>query len=501
MKRICRGLVVGCLLTAAVLPSPVAASPVTVRYICFDRDAELTRPDARGVVWGTPGNDVIVTSAPGVVVIGRSGADRICAFGREVYVSGGVGDDLISTGRGADLIRGGEGRDVLIGRGGDDRLVGGFGDADTLVGRAGDDRLEGGDDATDHLFGGRGADRLLGGDGAFDDDFLVGGQGPDVIDGGGGSDTASFAFSRAPVQVDLGTGTSNEDVLRSVENVDGSVFDDTIVGDHLNNRFEGDDGNDVIMGEAGGDHIDGGTGGDLLDGGESGDLLSFLDSPQGVGADLESGSATGETTDTFAAFEDLFGSAYDDELSGNEGPNSIDGSRGVDALFGRDGDDSLHSGASGDAGAGQDICFDSGGSIENCEEELHGDPAAFSTIISPTEASVVAVPQFREVFGSASVGAFGPEPKAVQVALRRLSGSGCYWWDQRHAVMQPGHCDRPLWVDADYDDGQGTWSRRIPDPVQLLNPGRYEMRSRIRQRGYIERGFTAAHNLVEFRLR
>lgn len=496
-----RGLVVAPLaaMLLALTGAPAGASPVQVRYICFDRDADLSRPDHRGVIRGTNGSDVIVTSAPDVLVIGRGGADRICAFGRNAYVLGGPGHDLISTGRGHDRAEGGSGRDVLEGSGGDDRLVGGSG-SDTVVGGAGDDWVEGGDEANDYLFGGRGTDRLLGGDGTSDDDFLIGGEDVDVLQGGGGSDTVSYAFSDAPVQVDLAAGTSSQDLLLAVENVDGSIFDDVLAGDEMNNRLHGNDGNDVIAGNGGLDHIDGGIGEDSLDGGEGPDLLSFLYSPRGVHADLEVSVATGEAADTFAAFEHLSGSAYDDELWGNAAGNQIFGSRGADALFGRDGDDRLHSGSSGDAGAGEDICWDSG-AIENCEQSLHADPAAYSTITTPTQAASIPISELREVTGTASAGAFGPEPRRVQIALRRLSGSGCYWWHAKRAFMQAGHCERPRWVETDFDDGHGTWSRRIPDPVQLLNAGTYQLRSRIRQRGYTERGATLPHNLVEFRLR
>lgn len=475
------------------------ASPVDVRYICFDRVGDLSEPDSRGVIRGTNGNDVIVTSAAEVLVVGRGGADRICAFGRAAYVLGGAGHDLVSTGRGDDRAEGGSGRDVLIGFAGDDRLVGGSG-SDTVVGGAGDDWVEGGDGANDYLFGGRGSDRLLGGDGADDDDFLVGGEDVDVLQGGGGSDTVSYAFSDVPVHVDLAAGTSSQDLLLAVENIDGSVFEDVLVGDETNNRLHGGDGNDVITGNGGLDHMDGGNGEDSLDGGEGPDFLSFLYSPRAVHADLEMGSATGEAADTFTALEHLSGSAYDDELWGNAAGNQILGSRGVDVLFGRDGDDRLNSGGSGDAGAGEDICWDSP-QIQNCEQFLHADPAAYSTITSPTQAASIPISELREVTGTASAGAFGPEPRRVQIALRRLSGSGCYWWHAKRAFMQAGHCERPRWVETDFDDGQGTWSRRVPDPVQLLKAGTYQLRSRIRQRGYTERAADVPHNRIEFRLR
>lgn len=490
-------LLAGLLLGLAA--APAGASPVIIRYICFDRDAKLTKPNPRGVVRGTRGSDVIVTRGARVV-LGRGGADRICTFGRSVYVAGGAGNDHISTGSGADTIFGGQGQDLLVGRGGDDRLAAGFGAGDTLVGRGGDDRLEGADEAIDYLFGGSGEDRLFGGDGVFHSDFLVGGEGTDEVDGGTGRDTVSFAFSDVPVQVDLAAGTSSSDVLTAIENVDGSRFDDLLTADDLGSRLSGDDGNDVLLGGAAIDQIDGGLGQDTMDGGGSFDFLSFVTSPLGVSVDLEAGSASGESTESFAAFEHLLGSAYDDELSGDAGSNEIFGGRGSDALFGRDDNDTLESGSSGDAGPGEDTCLDSGGTIANCEQDLHGDPPAFSTILGPTQGSTISIPQFKEVWGSASGGAFGPDPENVQIALRRLSGSGCYWWDVRQGLMRAGHCERPLWVDTDFDDGQGTWSRRIPGPVQLLNAGLYQLRSRIRQPGYTEPGFNPTYNLVEFRL-
>ena len=487
-------LLVGLLLAPA---PPAVASPVIIRYICFDRDAKLTKPDRRGVVRGTPRSDVIVTQAR--VVLGGGGNDRICTFDRPVYVAGGAGDDSISTGRGADTLFGGQGRDLLDGRGGDDRLAAGFGSGDTLLGSRGDDLLEGGDEGPDYLFGGRGDDRLLGGDGASQADFLVGGEGADVVEGGTGPDTVSFAFSEVAVQVDLASGTSSSDVLTGIENVEGSRFDDLLTAAQEGSRLLGDDGDDVIVGGASRDQIDGGLGQDAMDGGGGFDLISFLSSPDGVTVDLEAGSssASGPATETLAAFENLQGSAYDDQLSGDGGANQIFGGRGDDAIFGRDGDDELFDASSGDAGAGEDTCFDSG-AIANCEAQLHGDPAAFSVITSPTQSTIMPVAQFKEVFGTASAGAFGPEPKNVQIALRRLSGSGCYWWDVGRIVHR--HCERPLWVDTDFDDGQGTWSRRIRRSTQLLAPGRYQLRARIRQADYTEHGSTYTYNLVEFRL-
>ena len=498
MRRVWAPTLVACLLAGVLPASPGGASPVIKRYICFDRDAKLSRPDARGVIRGTQRRDVIVTRAPNVVVLGRGGGDRICAYGRDVFVAGGAGNDSISTGRGDDTVQGGEGKDLLDGRGGDDRLVGGHSDADTLVGRAGDDTMDGGDEGSDYLFGGKGTDRLRGGDGVSDDDILFGGEGLDTLDGGSGSDTASFLFSEVPVRIDLVATSGNADLLTGVENVEGSDLDDWLSGDAGNNRLEGGQGSDSVIGGPGSDTIDGGPGPDYLDGGEGVDLLSFLGSPLGVDADLETGSAQADAADAFARFEHLSGSAYDDRLAGDALANQIFGSRGRNSLFGGDGDDVLGSAASGDAGPGVDLCTDPTGVVENCEQTIHGDPPAFSTITQPMHAATIEAEELREITGTAGAGAFGPEPERVLIALRRITGRGCSWWRGTRSWVAR-ECQRPYWVHVDYDTGQGTWSVRVPNRVLL--PGHYELRSRISQPGYVEEAFRLPFNLVEFRLR
>jgi hypothetical protein len=93
-----------------------------------------------------------------------------------------------------------------------------------LTGNSGDNRLS----------GGNGNDALLG---AFGDDTLDGGAGADTLNGGSGADTASYASSKAGVQVDLNvtgpqtsTGDAAGDVLISIEWLTGSAFDDVLTG-------------------------------------------------------------------------------------------------------------------------------------------------------------------------------------------------------------------------------------------------------------------------------
>ncbi|MHB1205961.1 MAG: beta strand repeat-containing protein, partial [Rhodospirillaceae bacterium] len=127
---------------------------------------------------------------------------------------------------GSDALTGTSAGDVLVGRGGDDILTGGGGD-DLLLGGEG----------TNTLTGGAGADRLIGGTGA---------------------DTADYSADPAGVTVDLSKGFAldgwgGHDTLISMENVTGSQFADTIIGNAKDNVIKGNGGADILTGGAGAD--------------------------------------------------------------------------------------------------------------------------------------------------------------------------------------------------------------------------------------------------------
>lgn len=199
-------------------------------------------------------------------------------------------DNLLMGGAGLDLLGGGLGDDVLVGGadgayatwagsegavevdlaqgvaeewdGGFDVLSGivgavGTGFADTLLGDAQANRLE----------GGGAADRL---DGRGGDDVLVGGAGADTLIGGAGRDLADYSGG-GPVTVDLAAGAAAdasgaEDTLSGIEDVRGSLGDDTITGDAGANRIEGSVGRDLITGGGGADTF---VFGDRLDFGDT----------------------------------------------------------------------------------------------------------------------------------------------------------------------------------------------------------------------------------------
>ncbi|HYD99468.1 MAG TPA: calcium-binding protein, partial [Alphaproteobacteria bacterium] len=111
-------------------------------------------------------------------------------------------------------------------------------------------------------------------------DIIDGGAGRDTIDGGLGTDTVTYAKSTAGVNIDLERssqlgGHAEGDVLRNVENVEGSAFADRIFGNDFANVLTGGAGADTIDGDAGHDTIVGGAGNDKLDGDEGNDVFVF----------------------------------------------------------------------------------------------------------------------------------------------------------------------------------------------------------------------------------
>lgn len=126
--------------------------------------------------------------------------------------------------------------DTLIGDDGPNSLSG-LGGIDVIVGLGGNDTLN----------GGVGNDALSGGPG---DDRIWPGPGNDVAHGGSGVDLLTYAHLGAGVIVDLLAQTTDEadgssDAVAGIENVQGSPFDDILIGDAGDNQLDGGDGYDI----------------------------------------------------------------------------------------------------------------------------------------------------------------------------------------------------------------------------------------------------------------
>lgn len=137
----------------------------------------------------------------------------------------------------------------------------------TLTGTSGIDILTG-DSNNDTLYGLDGDDTL---NGLGGDDILIGGAGDDTLDGGMDNDIVDYSAATSGITLDLSSGSAQtigggqgDDTLSNIENVIGSEFDDTIIGDTSNNLLNGGTGDDTLNGKAGNDYLDGGDGEDTL---------------------------------------------------------------------------------------------------------------------------------------------------------------------------------------------------------------------------------------------
>ena len=237
--------------------------------------------------------------------VARAEAGDTC-FGRKPTILGTSGDDRLKGTSRSDVIAGMAGNDVVSGLGGNDYLCGFSGD-DRVLGGSGGDTISGDQDD----------DALVGGGGR---DYLLGWGGDDSIDGGPGKDIASWWGSTTGVTASLSTATAmgqGSDSLKSIEGLEGGRGDDSLVGDDTSNWFALGPGDDTVDGA-----------------GNYRDFVSYYYSKEGVSVNLAAGTATGEGTDTITAVEGVYGSKYDDTITGDEQANWITPGPGDDVVDG-----------------------------------------------------------------------------------------------------------------------------------------------------------------------
>ncbi|MDJ0843957.1 MAG: Calx-beta domain-containing protein, partial [Crocosphaera sp.] len=308
-----------------------------------------------GHVGGTLGDETLLISAFRTRQE-YAGVDKIVAKGGKEFDVIELNDKVLTP---AEL-SGGDGEDVVIGGAGND----------TLEGNNGFDRLD----------GGQGNDQLFGGN---DDDQLIGGEGADTLDGGEGEDIASYFTAKEGVKVNIADPTQNEgdaagDVYISIELIEVSPHDDTLIGDSQDNLLAGLEGNDLVEGAEGNDILDGvegddtlrgGSGDDTLAGGQGSDrheggtgfdIATYEDSSSGIVLDLadpsqSTGYAQGDTFDSIEKYELT---QADDTVKGDQQGNYIAGLGGDDQLYGQGGNDTLEGNKGDDTlfgGAGADV--------------------------------------------------------------------------------------------------------------------------------------------------
>src|SRR5262245_63314915 len=148
--------------------------------------------------------------------------------------------------------------------------------------------------------------------------------------------------------------------------IEGTDNPDVLVGGLGSDVLLGHGGDDQLFGGQGGDDVlDGGAGADLIDGGIGFDTLVFWSATAGVALSLVTGGTGGDAAgDVYVSVENIYGTAFDDFLEGNDLPNTILGGGGDNVIRGLGGDDWLGGGAGSDTfypGEGNDRVFGGAG--------------------------------------------------------------------------------------------------------------------------------------------
>ena len=266
------------------------------------------------------------------IIRGNGGDDTIYGEGGNDYIVGGSGDDYLQGGEGNDsyVYNLGDGDDYIYDEGGSDTIRFGTGilrddviidsdgyslyfhvgtntitaesQFDTYSPLYGIERAVFADGASINLpsvndiVGSSSNDSALYGTADNDyiygfsgNDILRGGAGADVLDGGQGTDRVSYLDASEGLRAYLGntsknTGDAVGDIYISIENLQGSRYNDVLVGDSGNNRIWGHNGNDsiwagngndILIGQNGDDRLFSGKGSDNLYGGNGADSFMF----------------------------------------------------------------------------------------------------------------------------------------------------------------------------------------------------------------------------------
>jgi len=252
---------------------------ISVEDIDGSRNSDVIRGSSvANELWGNLGNDFLEGRGGADIIDGGAGIDTAAYE----FSGGGVTVGLDGSGTFGQDAQG----DILISI---ENLIGSNYN-DTLTGSAGDNVLK----------GGVGNDSLRG---LAGNDILDGGVGADTIDGGADTDKVTYADATAGLQIILGingadgratlnAGNFERDILRNIENVDGSdYFTDSL-------------GNDRYIGGSG-------TGIDTLD---------LAGETAGVTINLATGvmTHTGTTErDTMTGIERVVGTGFADNITGS----------------------------------------------------------------------------------------------------------------------------------------------------------------------------------------
>ncbi|MBK9445275.1 MAG: calcium-binding protein [Betaproteobacteria bacterium] len=284
---------------------------------------------------GMGGNDIVrYDNASAAVYVNLNTGSATGGDGNDTLlniegVRGSVYNDTLIGSAGSDYLQGMAGNDTLNGGLGFDRAdydkatagvnvtLGGLSNGTATIVASATGNTSVGIDTLTSIEGVRGssfADSLTGSSDAVDE-FFEGREGNDTINGMGGLDQVIYLASRAGVTVNLALGTATgdasvgSDTLSNIENVMGSTFNDSILGNASGNALYAQEGNDTVDGGAGNDWITGAEGNDSLSGSDGVDYLNG-----GLGNDTLLGGAGTDTLNAGVGVEIVDGGTESDTL-------------------------------------------------------------------------------------------------------------------------------------------------------------------------------------------
>ena len=363
----------------------------------------LIGDNAANTLNGRNGDDRLYGGNGNDNLVGGNGVDRLYGGGHNDtlnggndndYLYGGSGNDVLQGGRGADYIHGGWGTDTVSYYSSYAGVTVNLGSGTATNGDAYGDTIRYVENITgsywysDSLTGNAGNNVI---DGLRGDDLIYGTSGNDTIIGGLGFDTLDYRLigNTNGVEVDLTQGRVDKgsdglDTVSSIEEVYGTNYGDSFIGNAGANTFEGLNGDDTFHADAGSDTYFGGAGIDTV---------TYASSAAAVSVNLATRSGSGGSAqgDYVGEIENLIGTLYDDTLTGNGSDNKLRGDFGDDTLRGGTGNDMLAGGFGadelhGDAGfdtaiylhdyIAVDLAAGTGGTVQNPDEidsEAEGD--------------------------------------------------------------------------------------------------------------------------------
>jgi Ca2+-binding RTX toxin-like protein len=271
------------------------------------------------------GTDEVQTALASLSIATYTNVEKLTYTGTGNFTgTGNAGDNIITGGAGNDVFYGGAGADEFHGGDGIDTASYGTESVGmTFNFFTGDISGNGHGDTFDNI-------EIVAG--TFYGDIFVESADAHQINGQLGFDMVSYEAASEGISLNLTTGVHTgfaaADVLKNIDVVLATAFDDLLVGDS---------GDNIFIGGAGADAIDGGTGSDSA---------WYLNSLSAVDINLAAGTADGgdASGDVLTAIENVIGSSLDDTITGDAQANILEGSYGSDVIKGGDGADTIYGG-------------------------------------------------------------------------------------------------------------------------------------------------------------